>query len=183
MLSAAGFQSRTTPRPIDEEDAVGDMCHDPGGVGALLDLAVEPAAIDREGDPRREILGEREIVRAVGLAGLSSCKGQRSERPFPGSERDADGRARVDAAENRALLAAVRSLAESRNDLEASRLDDSAHRFLGHLIRSERRFLAQALRPRDGDSLERAPVLDDVDDAPVGVVPDASSATRWIALR
>ena len=158
--------------PIDEQNAVGDVGDDPRGVRALLDCAVEPSAIDREGDPAGDVLGESEVVRAVRLAGLSSRKGQRSERPFLGSERDADGRARVDSAENRALLAAVRGLAESRNDLEAARLDDSAHRFLGHLIRSERGFLAQELRPRDGESLERAPVFDHVDDAPVGVVPN-----------
>ena len=158
--------------PIDEENAVGDVGDDPRGIRALLDCAVEPSAIDREGDPAGDVLGESEVVRAVRLAGLSSRKGQRSERPFLGSERDADGRARVDSAENRALLAAVRGLAESRNDLEAARLDDSAHRFLGHLIRSERGLLAQELRPRDGESLEGAPVFDHVDDAPVGVVPN-----------
>ena len=55
---------------------------------------------------------------------------------------------------------------------EAARLDDSAHRLLGHLIRSERGLLAQELRPRDGEPLEGAPVFDHVDDAPVGVVPN-----------
>ena len=64
--------------PIDEENAVGDVGDDPRGVRALLDCAVEPSAIDREGDPARDVLGESEVVRAVRLAGLSSRKGQRS---------------------------------------------------------------------------------------------------------
>jgi hypothetical protein len=52
-------------RPVEEEDGVGDICEDAGGVGTLLDLEVETSAIDRDADPRCQILGERELVRTV----------------------------------------------------------------------------------------------------------------------
>ena len=103
--------------PVDEENAVGDVSHDPRRVGPLLDRAVEPPAIDGERDPAGEVLGESEVVGAVRLAGLRSCEGQRSERSLLGPERDADGRARVDPAEDRAVLPAVRRLARERGTI------------------------------------------------------------------
>ena len=146
------------------------MRHDPCRVCPLLDLAIEPAAIDCERDPAGEIFGEGEIVRTVGLAGLRSCERQRSECPLPCRERNADGRPCIDSPENRGLLPSTRGLAESRNDLETSRLDDRAHGFVWLLSGSSGGFLAQELGPRNRNPLERAPVLDDVDDAPIGVV-------------
>ena len=156
--------------PVDEQDPVGDVGDDPRRVRPFLDRAVEPPAIDRERDPAGEILGEREVVRAVRLAGLRARERERSQRSLLRLERDADRRARVDPAENRAVLLAVRGLAQSGDDLEAARLDDLAHGFFGRLIRRDGGFPAQQLGPRDGDSLERASVLDHVDDAPIGIV-------------
>jgi hypothetical protein len=50
---------------VGEEDAVRHVREHSPGVGAFLDLAVEPGAVDRDPDPRREILGEGDLVRAV----------------------------------------------------------------------------------------------------------------------
>jgi len=91
MLSAAGFQSRTVG-PVEEEDGVGDIREDAGGVGTLLDLEVETRAIDRDADPRCQILGQRELVRTVLRPVRAACERQGTERPASTRERHADQR-------------------------------------------------------------------------------------------
>ena len=76
-----------------------------------------------------------------------------------------------DSAENRCPSSASSTLSPSAGTIwRAPALDDCPHGFLGLLLGSAGPSLAQDLRPRNRDPLQRAPVFDDVDDAPVRVV-------------
>ena len=79
IASAAGFQSRTTPCTVEQQDAVGDVLEHPGRVGALLDLAVEPRAVEREGEPCGEILGKRDVLGRVHRPALGPCEREHAE--------------------------------------------------------------------------------------------------------
>ena len=63
-----------------EQDTVRDVREHASGVGALLDLAVEACAVDRDTDPRGEILPERGVVGVVRVRGADPPEGQHTER-------------------------------------------------------------------------------------------------------
>ena len=99
---------RRVPQPddadaVEQQDAVGDVLEHPGRVRALLDLAVEPRPVEREGEPCGEVLGERDVLGRVHRPALGPCHREHAEPLLACAKRDGDDRARLEAAERYVL--------------------------------------------------------------------------------
>ena len=145
------------------------MLEHPRRVGALLDHAVEARTVEREADPRGQILDEGEVVRPVRGSGPGSRDRQRAERLLPRPQRDADHRAGVEPLEKAHHLARV-VFTRRWEQARAPAVHDRAHTVAGNIAGAPA--IAARLCPRDGQSRELVSVLDYVDDAPVGELAD-----------
>ena len=93
--------------PVQEEDPIGDVSENARCVRPLLDLRVQPSAIDGERDPPGDVFHEREVVRSIGLAAAGSSDRDSADRALTCAERNADQGARVDAPEEPTRLLTV----------------------------------------------------------------------------
>ena len=100
---------------VEQQDAVGDVLEHPGRVGALLDLAVEPRPVEREGEPGGEVLGERDVLGRVRRAAFGPCQREHAELLLSCQQGDGDDRARLEVAERHSFRR--RALVDRRRTL------------------------------------------------------------------
>ena len=164
---------RRVPQPhdaetVEQQDSVGDVLEHPGRVRALFYLAVEPRAVEREGEPCGEVLGKRDVLGRVHRPALGPCQREHAEPLLACAKGDGDDRARLEAAERYGL--GLRALVEGREDAGAAPLEDGSDlgfRLIGghaSAVRAGRR------STRDCHAAEVVRVIGDVDQAPVGEV-------------
>ena len=128
--------------------------------------------VDGNRDAARQVLDEGKLVGAVPVPGCRSRDRDRAEPPPTRSERDADDRSGVHSAQEPNGLLSVRALVERRDDLRLPALDDGAHRFLRLLVGCTAGVVSWRLGSSDAETFHRASFLADIDDAPVGEVPN-----------
>ena len=163
---------------VEEDDAVVHVGERTRGVASSLGLAVETRVVHGRGGPPRELRGEVEVELGVARRGVVPDEGERAERPAARDERNGDGGAQPELADDlEQALVTLRSLDEElvgdlRDELGRHRSDDvrHAHRLVG----VGRVLLSQPLGPsdaigvlvRDREPLDRAVRPEHVHGAP-----------------